>query len=286
MAKVRVVTDSTCDLEKNILLHLDVDSIPLYITFGNSVYKDGVDLNTNDMYQLVKKNKMLPKTSCRSIEEFRRFFQKQLDEGYEQVFYIGIGSKLSATFNNARLAAEEVGNDKVVVADSANLSTGIGLLVYKACKFRDQGMNAQEIGKEIEKIVPKVRSQFVVDTLEYLHKGGRCSGMTRVMGTLLMIKPNIKVVNGSLIVARKARGMKQGLKMMIEDIRNDFLNEVVDLDHVMITHTCADKEAAYIKQKLIEEVGIDEKAIVETNAGCVISSHCGEGTIGILYIVK
>lgn len=285
MAKVKIVSDSTCDLGKEILSKLNVDVIPLYIEHEGKVFKDGEDITTEEMYRLIETSGKLTKSSCRAPEELRLFFKKFLDEGYDEVVYMGIGSTLSATFNNARLAALELGTDKVFVVDSKNLSSGIGLLVYKACEFRDQGLSGQEIAEKLDVLVPRVRSQFVIDKFDNLYKGGRCSGMARIFGTMLRIKPNIKVVGGKLEVARKPIGMKRGLLAMIQDIELDFNNYNVDLGHVMITHSFADKDAQFIIPRLVS-LGIPEEKIVETKAGCVISTHCGEGCIGILYIVN
>ena len=285
MARVKVVSDSTCDLGNEILSSLNVGVIPLYIEHEGKVFEDGVDITTKEMYELIRSSGKLTKSSCRSPEELKLFFKKFLDEGYDQVIYMGIGSTLSGTFNNARLASLELGTDKVFIVDSLNLSTGIGLLVYKACEYRDQGLDAKEIVERLNALVPNVRSQFVIDTFENLHKGGRCSGMARIFGTMLRIKPNIKVINGKLEVARKPIGMKRGLLAMISDIQEDFNNNNVDLGHVMVTHSFADEDAKFIIPRLIQ-MGIPADKIVETKAGCVISTHCGEGTIGILYITN
>ena len=285
MAKVKIVSDSTCDLGKEILDSLNVDTIPLYIGHEGKMFLDGVDITTKEMYELIATSGKLTKTSCRAPEEFRVFFENIFAQGYDQIVYFGIGSTLSATYNNARLAALEFGEDKVFVVDSLNLSTGTGLLVYKACEFRDAGLSGSEIAQKITDLVPLVRSQFVIDKFDNLHKGGRCSGMAKVFGTMLRIKPNIKVVNGKLEVARKPIGMKRGLLAMLQDIQEDFNNNNVDLGHVMVTHSFADSEAQFVIPRLID-MGIPADKIVETKAGCVVSTHCGEGTIGILYIAN
>lgn len=285
MARVKIVSDSTCDLGKEILSSLKVDVIPLYIEHEGKMYKDDEDITTSEMYELIKTSGKLTKTSCRAPEELRLFFKKFLDEGYDQIVYMGIGSTLSATFNNARLAALELGTDKVLVVDSKNLSSGTGLLVFKASELRDEGLSGEEIVERLNALVPNVRSQFIIDTFENLYKGGRCSGMARIFGTMLRIKPNIKVVNGKLEVARKPIGMKRSLLAMIQDIEEDFKNNNVDLGRVMVTHSFADADAKFIIPRLVA-LGIPEDRIVETKAGCVVSTHCGEGCIGILYITK
>ncbi len=282
--RVKILTDSTCDLRKDVLKKYDIGVISLYVNFDDGMYEDGKDIDIECLFGKVKETRKLPKTSCRSPMDIQNFFQKYLDEGYDQVFYTGIGGTLSGNFQSARIAASEIGEDKVVVVDSLNLSTGIGLLVLKACKLRDEGLDAHQIGEKIQELVPCVRAQFVIDTLDYLHKGGRCSGMTKIFGTLLSIKPNIKVVNGKLEVARKARGMKQGLKLMLEDVKEALENNKLDVDTIMITHSLAHKEAEILKEKLTN-MGLGNY-LMETHAGCVISTHCGPGTIGILFIEK
>ena len=208
-------------------------------------------------------------------------FKSYLDEGYE-VFYTGIGSKLSSTYANAVLAKEDLDTDKVQVSDSGNLSSGVGLLVLKAAKLAKEGKNAKEIKAEIDALVPNVRSKFVVESLEYLHKGGRCSGVARFIGTLARLKPVIAVTDGKLDVLAKTIGKRKGLKVMLDDIIANKDN--IHKDCVMVTHTYADEDAAYIKETLNTE--ISDAVVEETTAGCVISSHCGKGTIGILYILK
>ncbi len=278
--KVVIASDSTCDLSKELIEKYDVKVIPLHINFGETSYSDGVDINLEGLYKKVDENGEMPKTSAVSPREMHRFFRQYVDEGYD-VFYVGIGSKLSSTFNVARIEAEEF-DGHVTCSDSANLSTGIGLLVLKACSFRDQGMNIHEIKEKIDNIVPRVKSQFVVETLNYLHKGGRCSGTSLIFSKILSIKPMIIVRDGSLLVGKKFVGsMKKAItgmtKLFLED-SNNFDNEFV-----FITHTLAFDKVGIIKN-LIKDVEI--KNLYDTVAGCVIGSHCGAGTIGILYIMN
>jgi len=281
MSKVVIISDSTCDLSKKLIEENNIKILPLYVSFDSEIYRDGEEITSEKLYEIVKEKRKLPKTSACSVGDFMNMFQKCLDEGYE-VFYTGIGSKLSSTYANAMLAKEEMNTDKVQISDSGNLSTGIGLLVLKAAKFAKEGKNAQEIKKEIDELVPKVRSKFVVESLEYLHKGGRCSGVARFFGTMARLKPVIIVEDGKLDVLAKPIGKKKGLNIMLEDIINNKDN--IHNDCVMVTHTYADEDAAYLKEMLGKEV--PDASVEETTAGCVISSHCGKGTIGILYILK
>ena len=281
MGKVVIISDSTCDLSKKLIDENDVKIIPLYINFDEEVYKDGEEITSDKLYELVKEKKKMPKTSACSVGDFINVFKKYLEEGYE-VFYTGIGSKLSSTYANAMLAKEDLDTDKIQLSDSGNLSTGIGLLILKACKFAKEGKNAKQIKEEIDALVPKVRSKFVVESLEYLHKGGRCSGVARFFGTMARLKPVIIVENGKLDVLAKPIGKRKGLKVMLDDIIAN--KESIHNDCVMVTHTYAEEDAAYLKEVLATEV--PDAHVEETTAGCVISSHCGKGTIGILYIAK
>lgn len=281
MGRVMIISDSTCDLSKKLIEENNIKVVPLYVSFDLDIYKDGIEMTPEKLYEMVKETKKIPKTSACSVGDFITIFKHYIEEGYE-VFYTGIGSKLSSTYSNALLAKEELDTDKVQVSDSGNLSTGIGLLVLKACKFAREGMNAKEIKTKIDEMVPKVRSKFVVESLEYLHKGGRCSGVARFFGTMARLKPVIAVENGKLDVLAKPIGKRKGLKVMLDDILENKDN--IHNDCVMVTHTYAEEDAAYLKESLANLV--PDAHVEETSAGCVISSHCGKGTIGILYILK
>ncbi|MDD4194515.1 MAG: DegV family protein [Acholeplasmataceae bacterium] len=281
-SKVLIMTDSTSDLSKKLLDQRKIVSVPLYVNFTDEIYRDGIDLTTEELYQKVTEKGMLPTTSAVSPGDFIKVFQKYINLGYE-ILYMGIGAKISGTYQSAIIAKDEVDPEKIHLIDSMNLSSGIGLLVLKACDLRDQGLNALEIKEQIEKLVPLVRSQFAISTLDYLHKGGRASGTAKLMGTILGIKPIIKVVDGKLDVYKKPAGkMSRALDIML----NDFFLELdnLDLDYVFVTHSLANKQAVYMMDKIKEKVKV--KHLYEGQAGCVIGTHCGAGTIGILYIVK
>lgn len=281
-SKVLIMTDSTSDLSKKLLDQRKIVSVPLYVNFTDEIYRDGIDLTTEELYQKVTEKGMLPTTSAVSPGDFIKVFQKYINLGYE-ILFMGIGAKISGTYQSAIIAKDEVDPEKIHLIDSMNLSSGIGLLVLKACDLRDQGLNALEIKEQIEKLVPLVRSQFAISTLDYLHKGGRASGTAKLMGTILGIKPIIKVVDGKLDVYKKPAGkMSRALDIML----NDFFLELdnLDLDYVFVTHSLANKQAVYMMDKIKEKVKV--KHLYEGQAGCVIGTHCGAGTIGILYIVK
>lgn len=279
--KIKIISDSTCDLSKELIKKYDIPLVPLFVNFGEESYLDGETLTTVEMYQKVEEKDMLPKTAAASPGSFVEVFEKYLSEGYE-VIYIGLGSKFSATFQSAHSAKLLLENEKIYLIDSGNLSSGSGLLVMKALSFREQGDSAKEIVEKIEALVPKVRSQFVIETLEYLYKGGRLNALSAFMGTMLRLKPIIKVRNGIMEVGKKGRGkLRNGIDLMLEEVINQ--KEEIDLEFCMITHSLSDEAVPYIRENIN---GIPFKNVFETEAGCVISSHCGKGTIGILYILK
>lgn len=283
MNKVIIMADSTSDLSKEIIESRDIKIIPLYVNFGEQSYRDGVDITTEELYQKVDELKYLPKSAAISPGDFILQFEPFIEAGFDVVL-LTIGSKLSGTYQSALVAQSNFEPGRIEIIDTENLSSGGGLLVLKACDFRDQGLSASEIKKSVDVLVPKVRSQFAIQTMDYLYKGGRCSALSMFLGSVLAIKPIIQVNNGKLDVYKKSVGkMTRALDIMLEDYYR--LYDSIDLDYVMITHSMGDKSATYMKQE-IQEKGRMPKNLIETKAGCVISTHCGKGTIGILYILK
>ncbi|MCF7923790.1 MAG: DegV family protein [Candidatus Izimaplasma sp.] len=282
MNKIKLISDSTCDLSKELIEKYDIEIIPLYVNFKSKSYLDGKDLTVAEMYDLVSKTNELPKTAAPSPGIFFETFKKYLDEGYE-IIYTGIGSKFSASFNSAKIASEMLESENIYLVDSLNLSSGSGLLLLKAGEMIKSEMIASEIKIKMEELVPKVRSQFVIKTLEYLYKGGRLNGLSALFGSFLRVKPIIKVRDGLMAVGKKGRGnVKNAINIMVKDMLNE--KENIDNEFMMITHSMAKEDTDYIKEKIESKVNISN--LYETSAGCVISSHCGKGTIGILYILK
>ena len=284
MNKVKIITDSTCDLSKEIIESRDIEVLPLYVNFTDESYKDGVNISTEELYKLVEKKDELPKTAAIDIVALTDCFKKYLDLGYDIIF-TGISRQLSRTYENAIMARDELGADNIYIVDSKNLSTGIGLTVLMACDYRDKGLSAKEIVDEMEVVTDKVKAQFAIETMDYLHKGGRCSSLAKIFGTLLKIKPIIFVREGKMSVGMKPIGkMKVALDKMINMFLEDYKAGNVVKTRVFITHSIAIESEKYIREKLESEV--KDMEIITTVAGCVISSHCGPGTIGILYITK
>lgn len=283
MNKVVIIADSTCDLTKEITNKRDIKIIPLYVNFGENSYKDGIDITTEELYQKVDELGYLPKSSAISPGDFMMTFETYLSQGYDIVL-ITLGSTISGTYQAALVAKDTFEDNRIYIVDSKNLSSGGGLLVLKACDYRDQGLSAKEICEKVEILVPLVRSQFAIQTMDYLYKGGRCSALSMLLGGVLSIKPIIQVNDGKLNVYKKSVGkMTRALDIMLEDYF--MLYDKIDLSYVMITHSMAEKSAGYMKDKIIENNKMP-KQLLETQAGCVISTHCGKGTIGILYILK
>ena len=279
---VKLITDSTNDLNKELLEELDIEVIPLYVNFGTESYKDGIDITTEGLYKMVEEKGTLPKTAAITIGDFIEVFQKYIDLGYEIVF-TGISAQMSSTYQNAVLASKEVAPDKIYIVDSKNLSSGIGLLLLKASKDIKNGLSAKEVAENMERNTSLVLSQFVIEKMDYLYKGGRCSGVAKFVGTLLKIKPYIIVRDGKMSVGKKPIGkMQVALNALLKQIEED--KDRVDLDHILITHSLAYEYRDYLYEKL--KVMFPNVDIISTVAGCVISSHCGQGTIGILYMVK
>ena len=280
---VRIITDSTNDLTKELLDKMGVTVLPLYVNFGVESYKDGVEINTEKLYEMVKEKNELPKTAAVSVSDFITCFKEIIDNGDEIVF-TGISSEMSTTYNNAKMAASELeAEDKIFVVDSRNLSTGIGLLILKAVKDRNKGLSAKEIADNMEKNTKLVLSQFAIEQMDYLHKGGRCSGVAAFAASLLRIKPIIEVRNGKMDVQAKPIGkIKVALDRMFNQLVLD--KDRLDTDHILLTHSIAPESAAYLTEKIKAE--FPKVDLIETIAGCVISSHCGPGTIGILYMIK
>ena len=276
--EVLILTDSCCDLPQSYLDINNVKMLSYVINLKDKSYLDRIDINTKDMFKKIDQAKEITKTAAISPAQFKEYFKQYADQ-YD-VVYIGLGGGFSSTFNSAYLAAEEF--DNVYTVDSQNLSSGIGLLVNKAVKFRNEGFSAKEIAEKVRELVPLVRVQFVIDTLKYLHMGGRCSGTAKIFGTALRLKPIIRVLDNKMVVAKKPIGYSKGLQALLGYLEQDKDN--IDEDMMTITHCLADEDAKYLKEKI--PTIIDHKNLVETHAGCVISTHCGPRCIGILYILK
>lgn len=289
MSNIALLTDSTCDLSRELLEKYNIKQIPLYVVVDNKTYLDFEEMNARQMYDKSKETGSHPKTSTASIQDFRDFFMKYLEQGYD-VIYCGIGAKLSSNYQNIHLVKNLIiekhpeYESHLYFVDSMNLSTGISLVLLKMAKAIQEGKSVEEVVAIGNDVAPRVHAQFCVENLDYIYKGGRCSNAARFLGTVLSIKPLLKVRDGSLNVAKKSIGsFKKALNIMIDEFKECY--ERVDKEFVFITHSEGDAFAKYIAEKISDVSGSIEN-LMETKAGCVISSHCGEHTIGILYIMN
>ena len=283
MNKVQIVCDSTLDITPELYKKYDIDVIPLHVSFGDEDYLDGQNITLEQLYAKVKEYGELPKTAAVSSAIFEEEFKKFIDKGMD-VVYVGIGSTLSSAFQSAYIAQQSFPEGRVALIDSKNLSSASAILAIHAAKLRDEGKSAVEIAEEVQKLVPNVIGQFTIEQFEYLYKGGRCSGAAKVMGTLLHIRPYLRVIDGKLVVYKKPRGpMKVAINEQLNGLKEDLPN--VDQTIVFITHTgMAPGMVEWVKAEVSKLV--DPRCIEVTTAGAVIGSHCGAGTLGILYLKK
>lgn len=276
---VMITADSTCDLSEELLSRYNVKILPLTILLGEDSFLDGAHYTPADMYSRYRADGTLPKTAAPSLQQINEFFAPILAQGYE-IVHLDISSELSSTCNNARIVSSEL--EGVYVVDSRMLSTGVGLLVIEGAECRDKGMSAAEIAEHLTALTEKVDTSFVLDTLEFMWKGGRCSGVAALGANLLKLKPALEMKDGKLGVYKKYRGS-------INSVYRQYITErlsgkQIRPGHVFIT------ESGEIDQSVIDELEalvrqlIPVKEIHHTIAGCTVSSHCGPKTLGVLFI--
>lgn len=279
---VKIISDSTCDLSKELIERYNIDILPLHIILGQEEFLDGKNITPDEIYRWADENNTTPKTSAASITDAIELMEPYVKQGMELVCF-SISSSMSSSGQAMRMAAEELeAEDRVLVIDSANLSTGIGLLVVEAAIMAKEGKNAKEIAKRMEELKPKVRASFVVDTLVYLHRGGRCSGLSALLGGALKLHPEIVVENGVMHPAKKYRGRMKSVVLSYAKDREDSLKRA-KRERVFITHSGCESEIIEEVQAYLRSLQIFDEILV-TRAGGVVSSHCGPGTLGVLYI--
>ena len=279
--KVIIASDSTTDLNNELIKRYDIKIVPLMVNLGGEQYTDGIDINPDMIYKYYEDNGVLPKTAAPNISDFEDFFAEYTADGEEIVFFT-ISSEMSSTHNNARLAAESFPG--VHVVDTRNLSTGGGLLVVAAAEMAKEGKNAAEIAEACRNMTSRVDASFIIDNLEFLHKGGRCSAVAAFGANLLQLKPCIAVHDGKMMVGKKYRG-KFDINVLkyIADRLEDGSN--VDERCIFITHAGLEQEFLEACVAKVKEI-IPTAEVHITRAGCTISSHCGRSTIGVLFVHK
>lgn len=279
---VKIVSDSTCDLSEELIQRYGISIVPLHIVLGDREYRDGLELTPDEIYAWAEEHKTTPKTSAVSLEDTVEIMKPLLDQGDEIVAFC-ISESMSTTGTVLRMAAEELAaKERVTVIDSENLSTGIGLLVIEAAIMAAEGKSRKEIAERMEQLKPRVRASFVVDTLVYLHRGGRCSAVAAMAGGMLKLHPKIVVEHGAMDAEKKYRG-KIGAVILryAQDMEQQLL--AAKKDRVFITHSGCARETVEAVREYLKSLHCFEE-ILETRAGGVVSSHCGPGTLGVLFL--
>lgn len=276
---IKITATSTCDLPPQLLERYQITMVPLYVSFGGNTYQDGVDAVPEDIFRHVEGGGQLPTTSAVNIADYQELFAR-LSPQYDSVLHITIGSEFSCCYQNALVAAEEFPN--VYVVDSRNLTVGQGFLALAAAEAAERGDSMEDILKLLEELAGRVDTTFVVDKLDYLAKGGRCSSVVALGANLLRLKPCIVLADGKMTVGKKYRG---AFDRVLPDYAQDQLSgKNVDLDRVFVVHTRCDPSIPESMCDMMRQFGFRE--VLTAVAGCTISCHCGPNTLGVVFLRK
>ncbi len=276
---INILTDSTADISKEECEAYQIDTIPMYIQLNGKVYKDGEDIVPEMLFETVRKTGKFPTTSAPSPSDFVHFFDRNAPS-----IYIGVSGKLSTTLRNAELGLKELGNKAVDLVDSLSLSTGYGQVVLQAAKWRDEGMGFKELGHCIRNRIKNTRGIFILDTLDFIFHGGRCSAVEHFFSSLLKIRPFLQVLpDGTLGVLQKVHGSRE---KALNTLINYFKEQLTcyDIPEIFITHLDCDEEANFLVGQ-IQSLGIPIE-IRTARVGCVLATHSGPKPIGIAYHIK
>jgi DegV family protein with EDD domain len=279
---VKIISDSTCDLSPELIERYNIHIVPLHIVLGEQEYQDGVGITPDEIYAWSNENNAPPKTSALGIEDAVEAFRTYLEQGMDIVCF-SISQCMSTTINVMRMAAEELNaTDRITVINSKNLSTGVGHLVIEAAIMAEEGKTKEEIEAHVCELRPLVRASFVVDTLTFLHRGGRCSSVAAFAGSALRLHPRIGVADGKMAAGKKYMGnMQKVIMTYTKEMEADLL--AAKPDRVFITHSGCSEEIIASVREYLESLGHFSEILV-TRAGGVISSHCGPNTLGVLFI--
>ena len=278
MEKIKIFTDSTLDLPSDLIKEKDIEVLPLLINFGEESYLDGVEINTREMLDRIAKENILPTTAQVTPNRFEEVFKKYLDEGYK-IVTLTISSEMSGTYQSACIAKNMLDTDDIVVIDSRNVTSGLGVLVLKACEFRDNGDNILEIEEKIKNIIPKVKSSLSFESLENLVRGGRLSKTAGAIGSVLGLRLILEVKDGQMAVKDKVRGSKKALKKVI----SDFENGNIDTNSPIVLLEILNDEIYPGLKKYFEENNIN---YIDAKVGCTVGIHSGTRACGIFFIEK
>lgn len=275
---IKITADSTCDLSLEIIERYNIDILPLYVVEDEKSLRDGIDVSPEDIFDFVEKTGGSVSTSAVNTNDYINYFTK-IKKNYDAIIHINISSEFSSCYQNALIAAETVGN--VYPVDSRNLSTGSGHIVVEAAEMAESGASPEEIVSAMKELTKKVEASFFIEKLDYLRRGGRCSALTALGANLLSLHPCIEVKDGKMGVGKKYRG---NMEKVAEQYVKDRLEGRTDIqtDRIFVTHSPSDRELVeFVKAEIPKYMKFDE--IIETDAGCTVSSHCGPNTIGILF---
>ena len=276
--RIGISADSTCDLSKEYVAQHNIHITPISVVLGEEIKRDGVDVTVDQLYDYVATTGQLPKTSALNPEEYGQHFSKVLEEN-DFCIHFALSFEISSTGTNARLMASQM--DNVYVIDTKSLSSGSALLIMSCVDKIAEGKDVQTIIKELESEVEKIQASFLVNTLKYLHKGGRCSGIALLGANLLKIKPRISLVSGKMEMTKKYRGnIESALIKYVEDI----LEEVKPSKKRVFVTSSSDMDCIPQIKQMLTDYGFEE--VIEARAGCTISTHCGKNTLGVLYIAE
>lgn len=277
MKKIAISIDSACDLSKELIEKYDFKIIPFGVNLGDKFFYDG-EITPEEIFEYADNNKTLPKTNAVNEESFKEHFAKILND-YDAIIHFDISSEMSSAYQNAVNASKNFKN--VYVVDSRTLSTAISLEAIYAKKLTETMDDPAKIVELVKKRIPAVQASFIIERLDYLYKGGRCSGLALLGANLLKIRPEIEVLNGNMKNTEKFRGKMADCVTKYCRATLEKYNHP-DKSVIFITHSVADKELVDAAKAVVSEYGFEN--VYETTAGCTVSSHCGKNTLGILYI--
>ena len=280
---IKVTSDSTCDLSPELLSRYDITLTPLSVIKDGVSFLDNVDITPQDIYRHVDNGGALCSTSAVNVDSYRKVF-KEFSSKYDAVIHITIGSLFSACYQNATIAAANFPN--VYVVDSMNLSTGQGHLVIEAAELAQKGLSGVEIASQLNERRSRVHASFILDRLDYMQKGGRCSSVVALGGKLLRIKPEIAVLDGAMKMVDKYRGsFDKCVEKYVRDILKD--QQDIRLDRIFITHSPVEESAVAMARETIKKYAdFKDENIYDTSANCTVACHCGPGTLGVLFMTK
>lgn len=276
---IKITATSTCDLPSELLERYQITMVPLYVSFGGNTYKDGLEVTPEDIFRHVESGGQLPSTAAVNIADYQELFAR-LSSKYDHVLHITIGSEFSCCYQNALVAAEDFSN--VHVVDSRNLTVGQGVLALAAAQAAERGEDIRSILAMLEDMTDRVDTTFVVDKLDYLAKGGRCSSVVALGANLLKLKPCIVLADGKMTVGKKYRGPFE--KVLTDYVQDQLTGKDVDLDRIFVVHTRCDPSIPENVCNIVRQFGFRE--VSTAVAGCTISCHCGPNTLGILFLRK